>query len=240
MDEVQRVRNQAAEGSARTALDWGALRRTRPIGRNFGFDRGQPIDRYYIEGFLDAHRLDIAGRVVEIGDANYTRQFGGQRVICSDVYDRPGNPQATITGDLGGEAKLPRGAFDCMIVCQTLLFIYDLRRAMANLREALAPGGVLLVTVPGISQIVREDMDREGDFWRFTTRSLHDLACASFDSASVEARSFGNVLTCVGFLHGLAQEDLTREEMDPCDDDYQLIVAMRARAIPGPDRPALR
>ena len=230
MDDVQQMRGRAANGAARTTLDWGTLRRTQPIGRSFGFDRGRPIDRYYIEGFLDAHRSDVAGHVLEIGDSNYTRRFGGQRVARSDVYDRPGNPQATLTGDLGGDANLPRRAFDCMIVCQTLLFIYDPRRAMANMREALAPGGVLLVTVPGISQIVREDMNCEGDFWRFTTRSLRDLACECFDSASVEVESFGNVLTCVGFLHGLAQEDLRQEEMDACDGDFQLIVAMRARA----------
>jgi SAM-dependent methyltransferase len=230
MDDAQQGRGRSANEQAPPTLDWGALRRTEPIGRRFGFDRGRPIDRYYIEAFLEANRASIAGRVLEIGDANYTRRFGGERVVRSDVYDRPGNPQATLAGDLGGDANLPRHAFDCMIVCQTLLFIYDLRRAMANLRDALAPGGVLLVTVPGISQIVREDMDREGDFWRFTTRSLRDVARECFDPASVEVRSFGNVLTCIGFLHGLAQEDLRQEEMDAWDDDFQLIVALRARA----------
>ena len=209
-------------------LDFGAFRRTEPIGRAFGFDRGRPIDRRYIEVFLDAHRADIRGRVLEIGDANYTRRFGGERVTQSDVYDRPGNPHATLIGDLGGASNLPAGGFDCLIVCQTLLFIYDVHRAMRNLRDALKPGGVLLLTVPGISQIVREDMDREGDFWRFTTRSLHDLAADHFDGSRIDVRSWGNVLACVGFLHGLAQEDLRDDEIDACDPDFQLIVSLRA------------
>jgi len=212
------------------SIDWGGLRRTEPIGRRFGFDRGRPVDRRYIEGFLDLHRADVTGRVLEIGDANYTKRFGGDRVSRADIYDRPGNRQATLTGDLGGEANLPAAAFDCMIVCQTLLFIYDLRRAMRNLRAALRPGGVLLLTVPGISQIVREDMDREGDFWRFTTRSLADLASECFDPERIEVRSFGNVLACVAFLHGLAEEDLRGDEIDVCDPDFQLIVTVRAEA----------
>ena len=211
-------------------LDFGALRRTTPIGRNFGFDRGRPIDRRYIEAFLDEHRSDMRGRVLEIGDANYTHRFGAERVTRSDIYDRPGNPQATLTGDLGKESNLPARAFDCLIVCQTLLFIYDVHRAMANLRDALAPGGVLLMTVPGISQIVREDMDREGDFWRFTTRSVHDLAREHFDEDQIDVRAWGNVLACVGFLHGLAQEDLREDEIDACDPDFQLIVSLRGVA----------
>ena len=211
-------------------IDWGGLRRTSPIGRSFGFDRGHPVDRRYIEGFLDRHRDDVRGRVLEIGDANYTRRFGGARVTRSDVYDRPGNDGATLTGDLGADARLPAAAFDCMIVTQTLLFVFDLRRAMRNLRDALAPGGVLLVTVPGISQIVPEDMAREGDFWRFTTRSLHDLAVGCFAPDRVGVRAHGNVLACVAFLHGLAQEELSDDELAVEDPDYQLIVTLRAVA----------
>jgi SAM-dependent methyltransferase len=211
-------------------LDWGGLRRIEPIGRKFGFDRGHPVDRHYIEAFLGAHRSDIAGRVLEIGDSRYTRQFGGARVTRADVYDTPGNPGATFTGDLGGEAHLPAAAFDCLIVCQTLLFVYDVRRSIANLRAALKPGGVLLATVPGISQIVREDMEREGDFWRFTTRSLRELAVERFAPDRVDVRSWGNVLTCVAFLHGLAQEDLSASELGAWDPDFQLVVTLRAVA----------
>jgi SAM-dependent methyltransferase len=213
-------------------LDFGALRRTEPIGRKFGFDRGDPVDRRYIEAFLHQHRSDIAGRVLEIGDRNYTTRFGSARVVQSDVYDRPGNRTATLTGDLGGRSRLPAAAFDCLVVCQTLLFIYDVERAMRNLHDALKPGGVLLLTVPGISQIVREDMDREGDFWRFTTRSLHDLALEAFAPDNVDVRSWGNVLASVAFLHGLAQQDLRAEELDVCDPDFQLIVSLRAVAPP--------
>jgi len=218
------------EQADKRAIDWGDLRRTRPIGRDFGFDRGHAVDRHYIERFLARHRADIRGRVLEIGDRNYTRRFGADAVQRSDIYDLPRNPAATIKGDLGADANLPIGAFDCVIVPQTLLFIYDLSRAMRSLRAALAPGGVLLATVPGISQIVRENMQHEGDFWRFTDRSLRALAEEAFEPDRIEVSAHGNVLTCVAFLQGLAQEDLAPDELDVDDPDYPLIVTLRARA----------
>ena len=82
-------------------VSFGNLRRVTPISREFGFDRGLPVDRYYIENFLTHHADDIRGRVLEIGDNSYTRRFGGDHVTKSDVlHVVEGNPQATIVGDL--------------------------------------------------------------------------------------------------------------------------------------------
>jgi hypothetical protein len=67
------------------AVRFGSLRRVTPISRQFGLDRGQAIDRYYIESFLARHATDIRGRVLEIGDDSYTRKFGDGCVTRSDV-----------------------------------------------------------------------------------------------------------------------------------------------------------
>src|SRR3712207_5592488 len=45
-------------------VDFGDLRRTRPLSAQWGFDRGLPIDRYYIEGFLSANAADVGGCVL--------------------------------------------------------------------------------------------------------------------------------------------------------------------------------
>ena len=70
-------------------LDWkwgNSPRRVHPIRRDFGWQSGQPIDRYYTEEhFLPAYQPDIRGRVLEIGDDRYTRQFGKEHVTVSDV-----------------------------------------------------------------------------------------------------------------------------------------------------------
>ena len=51
------------------------------LSRDFGFDRGTPIDRYYIESFLSTHASDIRGHVLEVADNTYTRRFGGDPAI---------------------------------------------------------------------------------------------------------------------------------------------------------------
>ena len=115
-----------------------------------------------------------------------------------------------------------------MIVTQTLFLIYDIHAAVAHIWAALKPGGVLLATLPGISQVVRYDMDRWGDYWRFTTRSARQLFAEAFPAESVTVEAHGNVLTAVAFLHGLAAGELSCEELDYRDDDYQLLVTVHA------------
>jgi SAM-dependent methyltransferase len=191
---------------------FGDLRRLKPISRVFGFDRGLCIDRYYIENFLAKHAEDIRGHVLEIGDDTYTRRFGGDRVARSDVlHVQEGNPKATIVADLTCADSIPSDTFDCIIFTQTLQFIYDVRAAIRHLYRILKPGGVLLATFPGISQISRYDMDRWGDYWRFTTLSARRLFEEVFPPGNVTVRAYGNVLAAVAFLHGLSAEELRRE-----------------------------
>ena len=206
----------------------GYRRRLVPASRNFGYDRGTPIDRYYIESFLAGHAGDVRGRVLEVGDDGYTRRFG-RDVGTADVVDiDAANPSATLVGDLADPATLRREAFDCIICTQTLMLIYDVRAAIANLHRALRPGGVLLVTVSGISQICRAEMERHGDFWRFTSRSLQSLLDEFFAGDGVRVQAFGNVRSSSAFLYGLAQEELTSRELDLNDPDFELIIGGRA------------
>ncbi len=210
-------------------LRWGELRRLTPVSRVFGLDRGRPIDRYYIERFLEQHGPEISGRVLEIGDATYTRRFGGARVSHSDVLHAvPGNPEANLVGDLATGAGLPTAAFDCLILTQTLHTIYDIWAAIAHSHAALKPGGVLLATLPGISQISRYDADRWGDFWRFTPAAVMGLFADVFGPAQVQVEAHGNVLVACAFLQGLAVEDLTTAELDAQDADYPLLITVRA------------
>src|SRR5688500_16242023 len=40
----------------RVEVRFGSFRRLSPIAANWGIDRGQPVDRYFIERFIDRHR----------------------------------------------------------------------------------------------------------------------------------------------------------------------------------------
>jgi SAM-dependent methyltransferase len=205
-------------------VSFGHLRRLKPISSKFGFDRGRPIDRYYIENFLARHADDIHGRVLEIKDDSYTRKFGVDRVKISDVLDiAEDNPQATIVADLNHADHVPSNTFDCIIFTQTLQFIYDVRAAIRTLHRILKPGGVLLATFPGISQ--REDGDW---YWRFTPRSIQRLFEEVFPAPNVEVETHGNVLVAISFLHGLAVEELRQQELDRRRRAYDVLITLRA------------
>jgi SAM-dependent methyltransferase len=205
------------------------LRQMKPISRVWGFDRGLPVDRYYIEQFLSAHAADIQGHILEIKENLYTSRFGGDQVTKSDVlHPEEGNPAATIVADLTCADHIPADTFNCIILTQTLHLIYDVRAALSTLYRILRPGGVLLTTVSGISKISREDMDRWGHHWSFTTRSAQRLFKEFFLETNVEVEAHGNVLVAIAFLHGLASQELRREELDQHDPDYQVLITIRA------------
>jgi SAM-dependent methyltransferase len=209
---------------------WGSLRSTQPVSRIFGADRGLPLCRYYIDRFLQENAQDIQGRVLEIAEDTYTRRFGGERVRASDVlHAAEGNAAATLVGDLTAADGLPADAFDCIILTQTLPFIYDVRAALRTLERSLKPGGVLLATFPGISQISRYDMDRWGDFWRFTSASARRLFEEFWPAENVSINVHGNVLVATAYLQGIASDELREDELHYTDQDYPLLITVRAQ-----------
>lgn len=211
------------------AVRWADLRRTQPINQGWGYERGTPVDRYYIEGFLRDRSADITGHVLEVKDAAYTRQFGGQRVTRSSVLDMDAeNPNATIIADLNNAVELPTGTFKCIILTQTLHLIYDFSSAIRHLARSLAPGGVLLLTVPGITRVPNS---HDGTwYWSFTRDSVRRLLEEHFPATLIDVSSRGNVLTATAFLHGLALEELRNEELEQDDPEYPLIIMARAQS----------
>ena len=209
--------------------DFDGLRRVTPVRRQFGWTGGLPVDRYYIERFLDANAADVKGHVLEIQSDVYTRQFGGDRVLRTDVLDlERTNPPITIVADLTDAPQIPSDTFDCIIFTQTLQFIYDVRAATRTLHRILKPGGVVLATAAGITQICRSEMDRGGDFWRLTTCSAARLFGETFPAGQVTVRGDGNVLAAIAFLHGFTVEELDRAELDYVDPDYEVLISIRA------------
>lgn len=209
-------------------IQFGDLRRVTPISRHFGYDRGLPVDRYYIENFLNRCSSDVKGRVLEIGDDSYTRQFGGDRVTQRDVlHVTEGNPIATFVGDLTHADQIPSDSFDCFVLTQTLHLVYDFRAALETIYRILKPGGVVLATVPGISH---KSVDEWEEYWcwSFTTASCQKLFAEFFPTDHVDVEAFGNVLATIAFLEGISFDELTKEELDYCDRSYELLITVRA------------
>lgn len=210
-------------------FDFGGLAGVTPVTTDFGLSRGEPVDRLYIEQFLSRHRKDISGHVVEVSENDYTKQFGEGREIKSSVLDiRTDNPRATIIADLTNAPQIPDDTFDCVILTQVLELIFDIDAALRTVARTLRPGGVALITVPGISQINAQADEYRAWSWSFYPETLRRLLIRHFDPQDLIVESFGNVKTTISFLAGLAQEDLAAEDFQHQDPHYPLIVAARA------------
>lgn len=218
--------------SVRTKLMY--LFRTTPLSRDYGFDRGTPVDRYYIEKFLYNNRQYFKGRILEVAQDWYSSHYAGlnktteQKPIVETLHYDGTEYEANIIGDLTKPETLPLNRYDCFVCTQTFHVLYDIPKALEGSYQVLKDGGVLLATVPGISQICRCDMDRWGDYWRFTNKSL-ELLFKETKFSEVEIVPLGNVMAACAFLQGIALEELPKKELlDVIDEDYQLILGIRA------------
>lgn len=206
-------------------VNLGDLDREKPFSEVFGYDRGGPVDRYYIENYLRQHSHRITGRVLEIGDNDYTLKFGGNKVLRSEIFHVDGsNVKATFIGDLSDAPHVPDNSFDCIILTQTLHLIYHYQKAIETCFRILKPGGSLIITVPGISHIAQ---DKWGEywFWSFTDKAINRILTEQFKSENIQIGTFGNVLAVTAYLYGMGRPELTIKQLDYHDSHYQLVIA---------------
>lgn len=202
-----------------------AVRSLDPISRKFGFDRGTPIDRYYIERFLEEERDSIRGRVLEIHDTAYAERFGGERVTRMEALDvDPNNPRANIIADLRKADSIPDATYDTLIVTHTYGVIDDYEAAIRESLRILKPGGTLLATVSAMGIA----WDTEGSYWRFTPAAMRYVFEKYLGKDSLlTVRPWGNVLSGQAFWVGCAAEELSRTELDHVDEHFPITVSIK-------------
>lgn len=205
-------------------IDFGDFARLKPLDRNFGYGRGNPVDRYYIERFLAAHRADIKGRVLEVGTPDYSQRFGSG-IAQQDVLNINDDPGTTIRGDFEDDATLPSDTFDCMIFTQALQYAYRPEVALRNLYRALKPGGVLLATLPSITPVDNAEWQW---YWSFAPKVAARLFDEAFGRGQYAMDVHGNVFAATCFLQGIAVEDVSEQWLDPADPAYPVNITVRA------------
>lgn len=209
-------------------VNFGDLRRLTPLCNDYGYQRGGPVDRYYIEEFLAKHVHDIQGHVLELNDDRYTKKFGGTKVTKSDILDiNRSNPLATVIADLTQAENIPSNTYDCIILTQVLELIYDLKASLHHLHRILKPGGVLLITLPGVSHFKYKELSSSW-CWTFSEFSVRKLLLEFFPEKNITTDKHGNVLVAASFLYGLGVHELNKEEYDFNDPNYQVIIEAKA------------
>ena len=206
----------------------GDFKRTTPFSFGFGYDRGGPVDRYYIENFLEAEAGSIQGRVLEIGDNEYTLRFGKDKVVQSDIlHVDDSNQNATLVGDLSHAPHIPDQTFDCIVLTQTLHLVYNYKAVIETCFRILKPGGALLLTVPGITPIDYGEWEKNW-LWSFTGLAMEKILNELFPINYLEINTYGNVFVATAFLYGMGLPELKKEELDIHDPHFQVIITAKA------------
>ncbi|EEP61037.1 hypothetical protein [Sulfurihydrogenibium yellowstonense] len=87
----------------RIPVNWYNLRRLEPISRVFGFDRGTPIDRKYIQGVI-----------CEIAGGTYSKKYGSNVKSYEIFYYTNNNPKVIIVGILTDINTLSKNKIDVL------------------------------------------------------------------------------------------------------------------------------
>ncbi len=205
------------------------LKKYLPISPIYGLDRGQSVDRWYIEQFMKTNQADIRGICLEILDRNYTKKYGGHKVTRSQILDIDrDNRDADIYGDLRNlKGKIKSNTYDCIILTQVLQYIDDPILAIQECYRILKPKGVLLATMPTICRIDPVAGDA-GDYWRFTRSGSMYLFSRVFRPLNIQVEPLGNILTGIGFWLGLSQSDYKRADFLYQDHNFPCLITVRA------------
>ncbi len=195
-------------------------RATAPLSPIVGIDRGRPIDRYFIDRFIESNRARIRGRVLEVKDLEYTTRFG-HGVEKADILDvNRENKAATVIDDIRSLSSIPDGNYDCFIVTQVLQYVDDLAAAARAIHRVLRPGGAALITLPTLGKLDGHEDNVAGHYWRFTPDSARYIFSPHFQGDGLRIDWWGNARVGMSFLAGMAIEDLTQREFDVRDPNY--------------------
>ena len=118
---------------------WGNLRRLKPFSNNFGWERGTPVDRYYVDRFFERHRGEDFRRCSRDRSQHSTSRFGHDlRTVHSfDIEPKPGT---TFACDLAhSENVLESEAYNCVLLPCSLLFFRELDLCLRNTLRVLRP-----------------------------------------------------------------------------------------------------
>jgi hypothetical protein len=205
---------------------WGNLRRLKPFSDYYGFDRGTPIDRYYLDRFLKSHAQSIRGDVLEIQAPAYVHKYGTD-VRLKHSIDINAAMKPTYLCDLAAADVVPSDCYDCFLLPNTLSFLRDIRSSMRHMIRVVKPGGVVLAATAVMGQIQGDDL------WRMSAPGWEELAADAWAGHDYRIEAHGNCLAVVAAMLGLAQEELTPAELEYQDDRYPALVSLYCRKRAG-------
>lgn len=204
---------------------WGNLRTTKPFSEYFGFDRGLPVDRYYLHRFLEENKTLITGNVLEIQMPGYTNRYGS-KLQKADSVDISSQHNSTYVCDLAeSDGIIPDNYYDCFLLPNTLCVLKNIEGCLTQALRVIKPGGVILATTASFMPLNPDSPD----YWRLSADGWREIAEKVWPGCAVEIKSQGNCLVAIAAMLGLAVEELSQREMEVHDPHYPVLVTILCR-----------
>ena len=191
----------------------------------FGFDRGTPIDRYYIDEFIRNLELNNEfNTALEFGELNYVEQFNVSHkfFLSHPDFSKSKDTKNQILFDLNTQKKYDGQKFDLIISTNVINFTKNPFVTLRHHIDMLNIDGTIFLTASSSMPISQFDAERWGDYWRFTPDAMHHLL-ENLD-CEYQVESLGNFKSSVAFLCGLASEEMEESDLKEKDNRYPLLV----------------
>jgi len=144
--------------------------------------------------------------VLEVGAYNVNgtlkdkiMEFNPKTYVGVDIREGPNVDLVCDIGDL--DFVFDSESFDLVVCTEVLEHVKDWPRAIQNLKTVVAPGGVILITVPTVGFPYHE---YPSDYWRFTLDNLRSIF-SDFDWVAWHQHSDPGVCILVrkplGYVH---------------------------------------
>lgn len=141
--------------------------------------------QHFVQNTLEGYPA-IGGRVLEVGSLNVNgtvRQFFSNFSFYIGLDMRRGrNVQLVAKAD---NIPFDNETFDCVVCCDTLEHDDRFWISIDEMRRVLKPGGLFMLTVPGIGF---GKHSHPSDYWRFTKEAIELLMAGMKEINVVEEK----------------------------------------------------
>lgn len=201
------------------------------IDEDWGYRRGTPIGRVYIDKFLEKYKQHIRGDIMEVAETTYSERFSVKEDTSSYTAIHIDGADGCRRANLETAEGLIEDEFDTMIITQTLAYIYDLKAVVKNIYKSLKKNGYCMITVTDIGHMGCLEADLYGSYWGFHSDGIKRLFIETFGEGNVTVEKYGNIKTVAAQLYGLAAEDIEKECLEWNDARYPMIIGVVAHKV---------
>ena len=204
------------------SINLGSFANGKPFCHEFGYTRGTPIDRVFLDVFIDTIRDQVYGATLEIGGRKEDKSlYRFQNAEPFETLDVEAGSGADHVGDAHCITLFRPGSWDSILAFNVLEHCERPWIVVSNFLYWLRPGGMAFCVVPNAQRLHRGPRD----YWRI----LPDAASSLFsDFEEVTILRYGNLLTSQAAMSGIAAEEL-HYAMAYSDRDYPTVTCISAR-----------